>query len=67
MDRQHTAQADLIDNLSDIALSDPGFAKISLKEKELQLQVLTEGNPELFRRVEDIILNAKKLLAGRSP
>ncbi|MCA8990695.1 MAG: bifunctional (p)ppGpp synthetase/guanosine-3',5'-bis(diphosphate) 3'-pyrophosphohydrolase [Planctomycetaceae bacterium] len=75
IDRQHTAQADpraktvkladLIDNLTGIATSDPGFAKTYLKEKELQLQVLTEGHPDLFRRVEEIIRNEKAVLAKR--
>ncbi len=75
IDRQHTAQADpraktvkladLIDNLSDIAEADPGFARIYLGEKELQLQVLTEGHPELFQRVETIIRDGLQMLAER--
>jgi (p)ppGpp synthase/HD superfamily hydrolase len=74
IDRQHTAQADsraktvkladLIDNLSDIATSDPAFARMYLEEKELQLEVLTEGHPKLFRQVQDIIRNAKELTSG---
>lgn len=65
IDRQHTAQADpraktvkladLIDNLSDISATDPGFARLYHDEKQLQLQVLTEGNSELFQRVQTII------------
>ncbi|MCA9029231.1 MAG: bifunctional (p)ppGpp synthetase/guanosine-3',5'-bis(diphosphate) 3'-pyrophosphohydrolase [Planctomycetaceae bacterium] len=75
IDRQHTAQADpraktvkladLIDNLTGIATSDPEFAKTYLKEKELQLQVLTEGHPELFQRVEEIIRVETAVLAKR--
>ncbi len=75
IDRQHTAQADpraktvkladLIDNLSDIAEADPGFARLYLGEKSLQLQVLTEGDSELFRRVESIIQNGLQVLAER--
>ena len=67
VDRRHTANADpraktvkladLIDNLSDIATADPGFARLYLGEKQLQLQVLTEGHPELFQRVQSIIEN----------
>ncbi len=73
IDRQHTAKADaraktvkladLIDNLSDIADADPGFARIYLSEKELQLEVLTEGHPELFQRVQKIILDGQRALA----
>jgi (p)ppGpp synthase/HD superfamily hydrolase len=65
IDRQHTAQADpraktvkladMIDNLTGIATLASGFAYIYLREKELQLQVLTEGHPELYKRVETII------------
>lgn len=77
IDRQHTAQADpraktvkladMIDNLSDIATTDPGFARVYLGEKELQLQVLTEGHPELFQRVKIIIQNELQSLAARNP
>jgi len=76
IDRQHTARADpraktikladLIDNLSDIATSDPGFATMYLNEKELQLQVLAEGHPELFKRVQVIIRDAKALIAANT-
>jgi (p)ppGpp synthase/HD superfamily hydrolase len=75
IDLQHTAQADpraktikladLIDNLSDIASSDPEFAKTYLNEKESQLQVLTEGDPVLFKRVQGVIRNGRALIACR--
>ncbi len=75
IDRQHTTQADpraktvkladLIDNLSDIAEADPGFARIYLGEKQLQLQVLTEGHPELFQHVETIIRDGLQMLDER--
>ena len=74
IDRQHTAKADpraktvkladLIDNLSTIVASDPVFAEMYLNEKELQLQVLTEGNHKLFRRAQRVICDAKQTLAN---
>ena len=77
IDRQHTAQADpraktvkladLIDNLSDISTADAGFARLYLGEKQLQLQVLTEGNSELFQRVKTIIETELQALATRNP
>ena len=73
IDRQHTAAADpraktvkladLIDNLSGIASTDPGFARTYLNEKELQLQVLTEGHPDLVQRARDIIRAEKDQIA----
>tara|TARA_Y100000588_G_scaffold302630_1_gene324966 strand:+ start:305 stop:841 length:537 start_codon:yes stop_codon:yes gene_type:complete len=69
---QHTAQADpraktvkladLIDNLTGIVETDPVFARTYLDDKELQLQVLTEGHPELFKQVVNIIRTEKALL-----
>ena len=77
MDREHTAQADaraktvkladLIDNLSGIAKLNPGFAKTYLSEKELQLQLLKEGHPDLFKRAEQIIRDEKAQLSERRP
>ena len=56
--RKYTNElTDLIDNLSDITDVDPGFARISLSEKKLQVQVHTESHPELFQRVQKIILD----------
>ena len=76
IDCQHTAQADpraktvkladLIDNLSDLSTADPGFARLYLGEKRLQLKVLTEGNSELFQRVQGIIENELQVLATRN-
>ena len=72
IDRKHTAEADpraktvkladLIDNLSDIVKSDPSFARVYLQEKELQLQVLSEGDSQLYKRAKAIIYDAKKEL-----
>lgn len=65
IDRAHTAAADpraktvkladLIDNLPDLAENDPGFARIYVKEKELQLALLKEGDRELWKRAEQIV------------
>jgi (p)ppGpp synthase/HD superfamily hydrolase len=60
MDCEHTARAmppaktiklaDLIDNSHSIIERDPQFAKVYLKEKAFLLQVLTEGDHELWVR-----------------
>jgi (p)ppGpp synthase/HD superfamily hydrolase len=42
--------ADLIDNASSIVRYDKGFARTYLKEKELLLNVLRHGNPDLWQR-----------------
>ena len=59
IDCAHTAQAspeaktiklaDLIDNSKSIMAHDPGFAKTYLKEKALLLEVLREGNADLWK------------------
>jgi (p)ppGpp synthase/HD superfamily hydrolase len=58
IDRQHTAKAspraktiklaDLISNCEDIMDLDPKFGEVYLAEKELLLEVLTEGNQTLY-------------------
>jgi len=58
IDRQHTAAAspdaktvklaDLISNSASILARDPDFAKVYLREKELLLEVLTEGDATLW-------------------
>jgi (p)ppGpp synthase/HD superfamily hydrolase len=60
LDRQHLAKvspdaktiklADLIDNTKSIVQYDPSFAKVYLKEKKALLEVLKEGNQELWNR-----------------
>lgn len=65
IDREHTAKAspegktiklaDLIDNSHSIIERDPKFAKVYLAEKALLLEVLTEGNEQLWRRAKDIV------------
>ena len=77
MDRQHTAAADpraktvkladVINNLSDIVRQDPGFAVKYLGEKELLLEVLSEGHPELLARAQQVIAESKQSLAKFKP
>jgi len=72
IDRQHTAQAspaaktiklaDLISNSRSIVEHDKDCAKVYIKEKELLLEVLTEGDPTLYAQAKDIVEKAKKEL-----
>lgn len=72
IDRQHTAMqspacktiklADLISNSKSILEHDKDFAKVYIKEKELLLEVLTEGDPTLYAQAKDIVEKAKKEL-----
>lgn len=65
-DREHTAKAtpeaktiklaDLIDNTRSIVERDPNFAKIYMKEKELLLEVLTEGDIVLLNAANNLVL-----------
>jgi len=49
--------ADLIDNSSSIAQYDPNFAKIYMKEKKDLLEVLGEGNENLYWQAKKIVGN----------
>lgn len=72
IDRKHTAiqspacktikLADLISNSKSILEHDKDFAKIFIKEKELLLEVLTEGDHTLYTQAKDIVQKAKKEL-----
>lgn len=72
IDRQHTAKAspaaktiklaDLISNSKSICEHDKDFAKVYIKEKELLLEVLTEGDPTLYTQAKGIVERAKKEL-----
>lgn len=63
MDREHTSRgspdaktiklADLISNTKSIVKYDPDFAKVYLYEKERLLEVLTDGNQELYKMACD--------------
>jgi len=64
IDRQHLAQAsaraktvklaDLIDNCKDITRHDPGFAQVYLAEMDDLLDVLQDGDTQLYRRAERV-------------
>jgi (p)ppGpp synthase/HD superfamily hydrolase len=72
IDRQHTAQAspeaktiklaDLISNSKSICEHDKDFARVYIKEKELLLEVLTEGDATLYAQAQQIVKDAKKEL-----
>jgi (p)ppGpp synthase/HD superfamily hydrolase len=65
LDRLHNANAspegktiklaDLISNSKDIVAHDPHFAVTYMREKELLLPLLTEGNAELWKRAKIIL------------
>lgn len=65
IDRDHIASAsiraktiklaDLIDNSSSIVEHDPGFAKVYMAEKRALLEVLVEGNGDLFLMASAIV------------
>lgn len=72
IDRQHTAKAlpfsktiklaDLISNSRSIVKHDKDFARVYIKEKQLLLDVLTEGDPTLYAMAKQIVEDAKKEL-----
>lgn len=72
IDRQHTAKAspeaktiklaDLISNSRSIVKHDKEFARVYIKEKELLLEVLTEGGATLYAMAKQIVEDAKKEL-----
>jgi len=69
LDLAHTAQAspeaktiklaDLISNSRSIIEHDPEFAKVYLAEKRALLEVLTEGDPVLYKMAYDIAHGAQ--------
>lgn len=73
IDREHTAQAtpeaktiklaDLIDNTSSIVPHDPDFARVYLKEKELLLPHLKQGNKKLLAIAKAQLANSKRQLS----
>jgi (p)ppGpp synthase/HD superfamily hydrolase len=72
IDREHIAKArpesktiklaDLISNSMSIVEHDKEFAKVYIKEKELLLEVLTEGDATLYKIAEYIVCKAKEEL-----
>jgi len=71
-DRQHTAKqsaacktiklADLISNSKSILQYDKEFAKVYLKEKQLLLEVLKEGDAALWNIANEIVMKGLKEL-----
>lgn len=69
IDRAHTAMqspacktiklADLISNSKSICEHDKDFAKVYIKEKELLLEVLKEGDQTLWNQANEIVQKAK--------
>lgn len=65
IDREHISRADsrvqtikladIISNCTSIVKYDPGFAKVYLEEKRLQLKVLTKGDKILLDRARKIV------------
>jgi (p)ppGpp synthase/HD superfamily hydrolase len=49
--------ADLIDNSQSITKHDPNFAKVYMQEKRNLLEVLKEGDQQLFARAMEIVEN----------
>lgn len=75
INREHTASgspdvhtiklADLIHNTDCIVAHDPDFAIVYLKEKELLLEVLTDGSSILYGLASDRLIQGKLALAER--
>lgn len=65
IDRKHLSKAhpdaktiklaDLIDNSKSIIKHDPKFAKVYMREKEAMLQVLKEGDKDLYKIASEIV------------
>lgn len=72
IDRMHTAKqspacktiklADLISNTKSIVEHDKDFARVYIKEKELLLEVLVDGDENLYKFAKELVENAKKEL-----
>lgn len=72
IDRNHTEVAlkdsktiklaDLISNSKSICEHDKDFARVYIKEKDLLLGVLTEGDPTLYAQAQQIVKDAKEEL-----
>ena len=73
IDREHSAGtdsrtktiklADLIDNLTGMVEQNAGFARKYLAEKELLFSVLSDGHPDLVKRVAEVIQTERDKLA----
>ena len=77
IDRLHLSQAsrraktvklaDLIDNCKDITRHDPRFAQVYLEEMNELLDVLADGDPQLFKRAERIHAKSTEMLGLVKP
>ena len=77
IDRLHLSQAsrraktvklaDLIDNCKDITRHDPRFAQVYLEEMNALLDVLADGDPQLFKRAERIHAKSVEMLGLVKP
>lgn len=75
IDRQHTAKqsaacktiklADLISNTQSILMYDKEFAKVYLKEKQLLLEVLHEGDKTLYAEASRLVKEGLDILGGQ--
>ena len=71
LDRAHTASAspqaktvklaDVIHNAECITVYDPKFAKVYMKEKEMLLEVLKDGDAKLWMKANDLVKQWLKL------
>ena len=59
--------ADLIDNCKDITRHDPRFAQVYLDEMDELLDVLSDGDPHLFKRAERIHEKSMSMLGHVKP
>ena len=72
IDRAHTARAsaagktiklaDLISNTQSIVANDPGFARIYLREKASLMDVLREGDPDLWASANHLLQEGLRTL-----
>lgn len=63
----HTIKlADLISNTCDIALHDPDFARVYLREKKDLLEVLDKGDKGLYALAQDTWQNAMNTLRSKT-
>ena len=77
IDRNHAAQgspraktvklADLIDNCRDICRHDANFGRVYLGEAAALLDVLTEGDPTLYRRAQDTVARCARRIGLPAP
>lgn len=62
-DAQTIKLADIIDNTRAIVQFDPNFARVYLVEKQVQIQLLSQGNRALWQQADHIIAQGIRQLA----